>query len=226
LRTYSDMPKEGPVTPEQARQLRHGYQACISFVDAQIGRLLGELDRLRLRDNTIVVVWGDHGFHLGDYGIWCKNTNFEVSTRAPLIVSMPGGAAGRTAALVELVDIYPSLCELAGLRAPSFLEGKSFVPLLTDPAKPWKTAAFSQYLRRLPEPAGDLMGYTMRTDRFRLTLWHPPKAPNDVHAVELYNHRLDPGETVNIASRPENAALVKQLTLQLRRGWREVRSAL
>jgi iduronate 2-sulfatase len=204
------------LTAEQARRLRHGYYACVSFVDAQIGRLLDALDRLGLRDNTIVVLWGDHGWHLGEHTLWGKQTNFEDATRAPLILSAPRTpAAGRkTDALVEFVDIYPSLCELAALPRPAHLEGTSFGPLLETPARAWKTAAFSQY----PRPG--LMGYSMRTDRHRLTLWQALKDPTEVKAVELYDHQADPGEDRNIASLPENAALVQQLTQQLRLGWR------
>jgi arylsulfatase A-like enzyme len=215
LRVYSDMPKQGPVSDEQARRLRHGYYACVSFVDAQIGRLLAELDRLGLHENTIVVLWGDHGWHLGEHALWTKQTNFEVATRAPLIVSAPRAKATgqKLNALVEFVDIYPTLCELAGLPLPKHLEGSSFAPLLNDPNRAWKPAAFSQF----PRPG--LMGYSMRTDRHRLTLWQSGKDPAKVAAVELYDHQTDPSENTNLAAAPEHASLVKELTDQLRRGW-------
>ncbi len=241
IRAQYDIPKTGSLTPEQMRYLRHGYYACVSFVDAQIGRLLDELDRLGLRDNTIVVFWGDHGYNLGEHALWAKLNNFETDTRVPLIVSVPGArAAGKkTDALVELVDLYPSLCELAGLSLPGHLEGTSFRPLFDDPGRAWKTAAFSEYLRRgndnyrvLPlvtanpdasysrYPREDTMGRTMRTDRYRFTLWEAVKAPHEVWAAELYDHQSDPDENVNIAGRPENAALVRELTDRLHRGWR------
>jgi arylsulfatase A-like enzyme len=198
---------------------------------------------LGLSGNTAVVLWGDHGFSLGEHSVWGKLTNYEHSTRAPLIVSAPGARArGRKSdALVEFVDIYPTLCELAGLPLPAHLEGTSFVPLLNEPQKQWKPAAFSQYLRparavykvvplAIPNPPGydeypreDTMGYTMRTDRHRFTIWHPVKDPSHLLAVELYDHRTDPAENVNLAGRPENAGLVKELTAQLHRGWQAAR---
>ena len=156
-----------------------------------------------------------HGWHLGDHGLWCKHTNFENACRAPLILRVPGqtNPGAKTNALVEFVDVYPSLVELAGLPPASGLEGTSFVPLLKDPARPWKSAAFSQY----PRPGG-IMGYTMRTDRYRFTSWLN-KAGESV-AVELYDHELDPRETKNVADVPENEQTVKALAAQLKVGWR------
>ncbi|MEM7015580.1 MAG: sulfatase, partial [Verrucomicrobiota bacterium] len=151
LRTRHGIPKEGPIGDDLARTLLHGYYACVSYVDAQIGKMLAAVDELGIRDNTIVVVWGDHGWHLGEMGIWGKATNYEISARVPLIVWTPNGKArGKaTDALVELLDIYPTLCDLAGLPTPDHLAGKSFAPLLGDPNQPWKTMAVSQY----PNPA-------------------------------------------------------------------------
>ncbi|MGV3659476.1 MAG: sulfatase [Prosthecobacter sp.] len=219
VRHYTGMPKTGPLTEAQARHLRHAYYACVSFTDAQIGRLLDELDRLGLRDNTIVVLWGDHGWHLGEQLMWGKNTTYENATRVPLIVSVPGAKAGgqKSAALVELVDLYPSLCELVGLPLPAHLEGTSFVPLLDKPEQAWKSAAFSQH----PRPG--LMGYTLRTDRHRLTLWQAVDDASKVEAVELYDHRSDAAENTNVAGLPENGPLVKELTDKLHAGWRAAR---
>ncbi|MFH1918875.1 MAG: sulfatase [Planctomycetota bacterium] len=216
LRYYYDIPKNGPVSDEQARRLIHGYYACVSYVDALIGRVLDELDRLGLKERTIVVLWGDHGWHLGDHGLWCKHTNFENATRVPLVVSTPGmKAAGKeTDALVEFVDLYPTLGELASLPVPDSLEGTSFTPLLDDPGLAWKQAAFSQY------PRGKAMGYSMRTDRYRFTRWQDRKEPDKVHGVELYAHQNDPEENVNLANRPEHADLVDELTVQLKAGWK------
>lgn len=216
LRGYTNIPKEGPLSTDQARRLLHGYYACVSFLDAQIGRLLNELDRLDLRKNTIVVFWGDHGWHLGEHDLWGKTSNFEHDTRSPLIISLPGKEkAGRsTDALVEFVDIYPSLCELAGLPLPPHLEGTSFVPLIDNPEKPWKRAAFSQY------PRSNLMGYSMRTNRYRITAWQDRKDPGRIEEVELYDHQTDPGENINIAARAENAAIVNELVHKLGLGWR------
>lgn len=215
LRAYSDIPELGPLTVDQARTLKHGYYACVSYMDAQMGRVLDELDRLGLRENTAIVLWGDHGWKLGEHGSWCKHTNFENDTHAPLICAAPGQKApGRhTKALVEFVDIYPTLCELAGLPPPAHLEGTSFAPLLGEPNRPWKSAAFSQY----PRGAG-LMGYSMRTDRYRLTRWMSRDGREA--AIELYDHQLDPQENVNLAGRPENQALVKELTEKMKGGWK------
>jgi arylsulfatase A-like enzyme len=135
LRTYGRIPAKGGISDDTARNLIRGYRACISFMDAQVGRVLDELDRLDLRDNTIVVLWGDHGYHLGEQALWTKMTNFELGTRVPLIVNAPGqGTTGqRTRALVELVDLYPTLAQLCGLPLPAHLEGTSFASLLEKP---------------------------------------------------------------------------------------------
>ena len=220
LRAYEDIPRIGPLTDEQARTLKHGYYACVSYMDVQLGRVLEELDRLGLREKTVIVLWGDHGWKLGEHGAWCKHTNFENDTHAPLICSTPGQKApGRHAkGLVEFVDIYPSLCELAGLPLPSHLEGTSFVPLLNLPGQPWKKAAFSQYPR-----GGGVMGYSMRTDRYRLTRWL--NRDGSEAARELYDHQNDPQEDVNIADRPENQALVEELTKQMQAGWKAARGS-
>src|SRR5262245_10658414 len=132
-----------------ARKLVHAYRAATSFTDANIGRVLAELDRLGLRDNTIVVLWGDHGWKLGEHASWCKHSNMENDTNAPLILAAPGAkAAGQsTSALVEFVDIYPTLCDLAGLSLPTHLQGVSMRLLLDNPDRSWKSAAFSQYPR-------------------------------------------------------------------------------
>jgi choline-sulfatase len=212
LRSYTDVPDKGPITDAKARELIRGYYASTSFMDAQVGKVLAELDRLGLRENTIVVLWGDHGWHLGDHGLWNKHTNFEEATRSPLIVSAPGMKAGRTNALVEFVDVYPALCELAGLPLPAGLEGRSFAPLLADPARPWKQAAFSQY------PRGKVMGYSMRTDRYRYTEWR--EKDGKVAARELYDHQADPQENANVAERAENKDLVNSLHAQLDAGWK------
>ena len=217
LRAYHDMPREGPVTDEQARWLVHGYYASASYTDAQVGRLLDTLDDLKLRDSTIVVLWGDHGWNLGDHGMWCKHTNYETSVHSPLIISVPGQRAASCDALVEFVDIYPSLCELCGLPLPETLEGTSFAPLIAAPARAWKSAAFSQYPRRVPD-VGDCMGYSMRTDRYRFTRWAVPE--KGFVEYELYDHEVDPKENVNIAGLPENADLVARLVAQMDAGWR------
>jgi len=218
MRQYQGIPKQGPVSDDLARQIKHGYYAALSYMDAQMGRVLDELERLGLKENTIVVLWGDHGWKLGEHGSWCKHSNVENDTHAPLLISVPGmkTAGKKSSGLVEFVDIYPTLAELCGLPLPGHLEGKSFAPLIENPDQAWKTAAFSQY----PRPG--LMGYSMRTDRYRLTRWMDRKDPGVVKAVELYDQEKDPQENVNVAGNPELAEILKELTAQAEAGWRPV----
>ncbi|NQT88826.1 sulfatase, partial [bacterium] len=156
MRQYTGIPKKGPVPDAQAKELIHGYYACVSYMDAQVGRVVAELEALGLRDSTIIILWGDHGWKLGEYSSWCKHTNFELDTHVPMLISVPGqkNAGKKTRALVEFVDVYPTLCEAAGVPLPDHLEGTSMMPLFDDPERPWKSAAFSQY------PRGRIMGYT------------------------------------------------------------------
>jgi len=220
LRQYKGMPKEGPLPDETARALRRAYNACVSYTDAQIGRLLKELDRLDLAKNTIVVLWGDHGWQLGEHGLWSKFTNFELATRAPLIVRVPQTTqqGAYTNAIVEFVDIYPTLCELAGLTLPEGLEGTSFVPVIKNPDQAWKQAAFSQHPR-----ADHEMGYSMRTDRYRYTEWHHTRwgiPDGEPIAIELYDHATDPDENVNVAGEPDQQERIADLHKRLKAGWK------
>lgn len=222
LRNYYGIP-ETSIPDDMARNLKHGYYAAISYTDAQVGKVLGELDRLGLRKNTIVVLWGDHGWKLGEHDAWTKHSNMEIDTRAPLIMSAPGmkGAGSHSAALVEMVDIYPTLTELAGLNLPAHLEGTSFKPLLDNPKLAWKSGAFSQYPRSADVTGGQpLMGYSMVNERYRVVQWVLRSDLTKVVAVELYDHKTDPQENQNIAQRPENATLVKSLQEKLNAGWR------
>ncbi len=218
LRNYYGVPQSGPLSDEMARKLIHAYRAATSFTDANIGKVLAELDRLGLRENTIVVLWGDHGWKLGEHASWCKHSNMENDANAPLILSAPGmKAAGKqTRALVEFVDIYPTLCDVAGLPLPADLEGVSAKPLLDEPARPWKTAAFSQYPRS--HEGRQLMGYAMRTDRYRFVQWQDRRTGEAI-AHELYDHQTDPAENQNVAARAENKELIEQLAAQLKAGW-------
>ncbi len=210
LRNYAGIPATGGLDRATALNLIRGYYACISFVDAQIGRLMAELDALDLRDDTIVVLWSDHGFKLGEYGAWCKHTNFELDTRVPLIVSSPGlpRPGARSAALVELVDLYPTLCELAGLAVPQGLDGVSFVPQLEDPGRVGKGAVLSQF----PGTYEDrhYMGYSVRTRDHRYTEW-VDQIDGTVFETELYDLRTSALEIQNIAGRPEHSALLARL---------------
>ncbi|MDT8389539.1 MAG: sulfatase [Lentisphaeria bacterium] len=223
LRGYVGMPKKGPMPEELARQLIHGYYACVSYTDAMIGKVLDELDRLGLADNTIVVLWGDHGWKLGDYGMWCKHTTFEIDTHAPLIIRASGMAAeGRkTASLVEFVDIYPTLAELCGLDLPEHLQGASMAPLLTNPEQPWKSAAFSQW------PSRGLMGYSIRSGNWRYTEWIDIKT-GDIKDRELYDHSNGPLAARNQANDPALTETVSELSrlLDKGQGWKAVRTEL
>jgi len=204
LRAYEGIPKEGPLPDELARTLVHDYYACVSYTDAQIGRVASELERLGLRDNTIVLLWGDHGWNLGEHGLWCKHCNFETSLHSPLIITAPGIVGGKKGnALTEYLDIYPSLCELCNLEIPAHLQGKSFVPLMKNPNLPGKKAVFSRYQD----------GDSVKTDRYRYTEWRGKNSK--VYARMLYDHHIDPFENVNISERPENKELVQNLSKML-----------
>jgi arylsulfatase A-like enzyme len=222
LRNYDAIPVDSIPDP-LARQLKHGYYAAISYMDAQLGKVLDELDRLGLRENTIIVLWGDHGWKLGEHDAWCKHSTSENDTNAPLLLSAPGMKAvgAKSNALVEFVDIYPTLAELAGLPLPAHLEGVSMKPLLDSPNRTWKTAAFSQYPRSKAQtktPNG-LMGYSMRTERYRFTVWVDRNDHTKVDAIELYDHQTDPMENTNVANDPANNELVQKLMAQWQKGW-------
>lgn len=215
MRTYAGVPRNGPVSEELARDLVHGYYACVSYTDALVGRLLNELDRLGRRKDTVVILWGDHGWHLGDHGLWCKHSNFESATHVPMILRAPAmpKTGVSTEALVEFVDIYPTVAELAGLPVPDTIAGRSMVPLLSEPGREWKECALSQY------PRGDLMGLSMRTERYRLTRWVKQSSRDICAAVELYDHWADPGENVNLAADPGRAELLRRLVAQSEKAW-------
>ena len=206
LRAYAGIPAKGPVSDETARNLIHGYYACVSYTDAMIGKLLAELDRLELSDNTIVVLWGDHGWNLGEHTLWCKHSCYETSMRIPLIVRAPGIKKNQTRTeLIESIDLYPTLCELAGIPAPEHLQGNSFVELMNNPAAKWKSAAVGRYRN----------GDTIRTDTFRFTQFSDNKAK--LISQMLYNHEDDPGENVNL-TKEDVSELSKQLHKQMGHG--------
>lgn len=207
LRNYSDVPDQGPLDEEFMRKLIHGYYACVSYTDAQIGKVLNELERLGLAENTIVILWGDHGWHLGEHDLWCKHCNFEKVLRVPLILKAPGKKQNlKTDALVEFVDIYPSLVELAGLEKPFHLQGKSFVPLAEYPDQPWKEEVYCRWIR----------GETVVTKSHTYTEWFSDQT-GKVTARMMYNLETDPEETVNISEKPENKKLVGELSEKLKK---------
>ncbi len=205
LRSYSDIPNKmefGEQLPEEKqKELIHGYMACISYVDALLGKLLDAVESNGLTDNTVIVLWGDHGYHLGDHSIWCKHSNFEQATRIPLMFAGPGVSKGIiNDQPVELLDVFPTLFQLAGVVAPSQVEGVSLVPLLDDNHETIlsKDFAISQYTRQT-----SVIGYSIRTDRYRYTEWHDnytslhPYEESNIIEYELYDYDKDPLETVN-----------------------------
>ena len=207
----------GTPTAEDAIDLRHGYLAAISYVDAQVGKVLDALDAQGLTENTVVVFWSDHGFHLGENGLWAKTSNFELDARVPMIIATPGQTKpARTRSLVELVDLYPTLADLCSLPAPP-LDGVSLKPILENPAATVKTAAHTWHPRPAYPRAGEdpkAMGYSVRTDRYRYTEWRE-FSDDSVIARELYDHRTDSDETQNLAARRENAELIQQLSAEI-----------
>lgn len=252
LRVRQGIPKTGPIDEDLSRTLFHAYLACASYIDAQVGLALDALKESGLDKNTIVIFWGDHGWHLGDMGVWGKATNYEIGTRVPFIISTPAMAKPGTSTkgIVELLDIFPTLCDLTGVPIPTHLEGKSIKPLLKDPTTKWDHVALTQYpnpaLRewaanplskemretffgplieevetRIKKQMGEkwdrnlfenhLMGYSLRTDQYRLIEWRDDRSPNTPPIfTELYDHNNDPGETKNVAS--ENKDVIEKLS--------------
>ena len=194
LRNYSGVPAYNTLSEKQSRHLIHGYYAAVSYMDAQVGKLLDELKRLGLDKNTIVILWGDHGWKLGEYGNWCKHTNVDYDLRVPLIIKTPGmnSAGKKTDAITEFVDVYPTLCSQAGLQIPSCLQGKDCSILLNSPEKEFKDAAFSQF-----ERPKNIMGYSIRTDRYRYTYWLNMNN-KEVTDDELYDYQNDPQGMKNV----------------------------
>ena len=225
LAGYREIPEDERLAGDQARTVRHGYYACISYVDAQVGKLLDALRRLQLDDNTIVVLLGDHGYSLGEADHWCKDTNFELDTHVPLIIRTPGlnqpGAAA--SALTEYVDIYPTLAALAGLSPPTTLDGRSLVPILNDPQAPGHAVVLSQFSRPFKSGSPEVMGYSIRTDSHRYTRWIDWDS-KEIIAEELYDYTTTNSvlrqanlliEHQNLASDTAYAPLQEQHSRQL-----------
>ncbi|MEM8873678.1 MAG: sulfatase [Planctomycetota bacterium] len=216
MRLYGDVPRNRSRNVNDAKTLEyiHGYYACISFVDAQVGRLMDDLKARDLLDNTVVILWSDHGFKLGDYGDWSKYTNMEIDTRVPLIVAGPGVSSDDSDALVELIDLYPTVAELVGMSVPEHVQGTSFVPLLSEPSTPWKRGALSYYDRRNP----DGEGFSIRTERYRYTEWRDFET-GEVLARELYDQADGPIVDRNLADDPAYAEIVAKHAALLDAGW-------
>lgn len=224
MRSYIDrpdtpMPYDEPMSIEEQQELKHGYFASVTYIDAQIGKLIKALEDNNLRENTIIVLWGDNGYKLGEHNGWCKFSNYEVDTRVPLIVIDPRVDKGvNQNALVEFVDIYPSLCELAGLSVPETLAGDSFANLLSEDQPTARPYAFSQFLRGRfgSERAEGIerMGYAARSDRYRFVQWYEWDKEKDQRLgaldMELYDHQTDPLESVNIAKDPKYKQVIEE----------------
>ncbi|MDV7139081.1 sulfatase [Maribacter sp. TH_r10] len=209
LRNYGNIPKQGDVPDDLAKELIHGYYACVSYVDAQIGLVLDELKRLELEEDTIIILWGDHGWNLGDHKLWCKHVTFETALKAPLIIKVPGKTKGqKTDAIIEYIDIYPSLVELIGIESPKTLDGQSFVPILNGetPEKDWAVSKFKDAVTLIK---GDLF-YTEWT-----------KDDGVAYARMLFDHTTDPLELRNLAKKPEYQDTINQLAKDLRIKWGE-----
>jgi iduronate 2-sulfatase len=211
------------------RTLRQGYYASVSYVDALLGDLFSHLKQLGIYENTIIVIFGDHGWKLGDHNSWGKMTNYNIDLKVPLIVRYPGQEkpGAQTDAMVELVDLFPSLCELAGIDIPDYTQGKSFVPLTKNPELAWKNAAFSQFHRR-PKVSADgkrYMGYSLNTKKYHFIEWYGwnPKTGSrgEFKSSELYDKVNDPYETLNLSNMENMNEVKDSLSKQLADGWRK-----
>jgi iduronate 2-sulfatase len=206
---------------EQIAEMRHGYFAAISYMDAQVGKVIEGLKEHGILENTVILFWGDHGYHLGEHELWAKTSNFELDARVPLIIAPPAAKhpGAQTASLVEMIDIFPTLVELAGLPAAPGLEGASLVPILDDPSASVKSAAFTQHPRpaypdRTPKGQPEVMGYSVRTAQWRYTEWRNWDT-GLVEASELYDHRENEPELHNVASAPPDQAAFEEAKKRL-----------
>lgn len=222
IKGYGLVPKDREFTEDEIRHYRHGYYASISFLDAQVGKILDALDESGKADETIVIFTSDHGFHIGEHAQWGKTSNFELDARVPLIISHPGKPSEHgkdSTALFELVDLYPTMADLGGIREnlPENLEGVSLAHTVADASAKGKEVALSQHQHPFYVKPKDWksIGYSMRTDRYRYTEWRPIDGEGAFLGIELYDHREDPHETKNLAYLPEQAELVAKLKSQL-----------
>jgi len=228
-RFYSGVPllEEITFTPDMLRKMTRGYYACTSYVDALVGQVIDELKRLDLYENTTIVLVGDHGFHLGENGVVGKATNYELGLRSPLIVKAAGAASGKhTKGLTELVDVFPTLCELAGIASPQQLEGISLVPLLQNPDRRWANSSFSQ-IGRIASDKSPITGYSVRTDRYRFVSWNrgsdSEALDGNAIATELYDYHSDQPERANVVDVAEHREAVETMKGLLRSNWTKTR---
>ena len=217
-RLYSDIPPgERELDDAKTREMIHGYWACTSFIDAQVGKILDELEKLGLEDDTIVIVWGDHGWKLGEWGDWSKYTNMEQDARVPLILRVPGKKGGQVSdGLVELIDMYPTLAELCGLEIPDAVEATSFAPLLDSPDRPWKSGALTQHYRG---KNAEHMGYAVRDGQWRYVHWVDTET-REIVARELYDIEENYVAQKNVADLPKHADKIAEWDRKLREGWK------
>jgi arylsulfatase A-like enzyme len=200
LRVYTDIPKQGKISDKKAKELKHAYYACVSYADKLIGDVIGELKKIGLYDNTVIVLIGDHGYQLGEHTMWTKHTNYEISLNAPMIVRVPGMKKNiEITGLTEFVDIYPTLCQLAGINIPNTADGKSFLPLLSGKKNKITDATFSRFKN----------GESIRTERYLYTEYRDKK--NQLYAKMLYDHKTDPEENTNVVDLPSNKEIVAKL---------------
>ena len=245
IRAYTDIDPIVPASQDSVgislpvskqKELIHGYYAAVSYTDAQIGLLLNALDSLGLSKNTIIVLWGDHGWHLGDHNLWCKHTDFEQATRSPLIISAPWLKPNKVESPTEFVDIFPTLCDLANVETPAHLDGKSLVPLMNESKKSVNEFAVSQYPRsgpngekqRLGYASAEYMGYSIRTERYRFTMWMKNKFRSYqkfdeslVYGTELYDYEKDPMETENLINDKQYVSVSKDLRKKMLQYFKE-----
>ena len=238
LRNYLDIPEFATLPSdslriglklEKQKELIHGYYAAVSYLDAQVGVLLNTLESLGTLNNTVIVLWGDHGWHLGDHDLWHKHTNFEEATRAPLIIAGPGIKSGKTNSLSEFVDVFPTICDLAGVPIPNKLDGLSLKPLMLNNFAKVNDYSISQYPRKLKKlemikkgyTDSKMMGYSLRTDKYRFTIWmnnftsKQPFNESQVYASEMYDYVKDPLEKVNVVNDKDYATISKELKAKM-----------
>lgn len=221
-------PTVNVMNEDTAKILKHGYYASVSYVDELFGQVVQHLKDLDIYDNTIIILWGDHGWKLGEHNGWCKQSNYNIDIHVPMIIRSPNQAnpGKQSFEITELIDMYPSLCELAGIESPNYLQGSSFVPLLENPNRPWKKAAFSQFHRR-PKVTPDgkrYMGYSIKTKDFHYVEWyywnHKTGERGEFVVNELYDNKIDPDENLNVAGDSNYSEIIKNLAQQLASGWK------